>query len=62
MILKRFFRLVINYFKRIEAVIHFAGLKLVSYSILDPISYWENNVTIGTINLCKIMEKYNCKK
>ncbi|MDC3047475.1 UDP-glucose 4-epimerase GalE [Prochlorococcus sp. AH-736-A21] len=46
--------------KSIEAVIHFAGLKSVSDSILDPITYWENNVS-GTINLCKIMEKYNCK-
>ncbi len=46
--------------KPIKAVIHFAGLKSVSDSILDPINYWENNVS-GTINLCKIMEKYNCK-
>ncbi len=46
--------------KRIEAVIHFAGLKSVYDSILEPISYWENNV-LGTINLCRIMEKYNCK-
>ena len=46
--------------KRIDAVIHFAGLKSVSDSILDPISYWENNV-IGTINLLKIMEQYNCR-
>ena len=30
--------------KRIEAVIHFAGLKSVYDSILEPISYWENNV------------------
>ncbi len=46
--------------KKIEAVIHFAGLKSVFDSILDPISYWENNV-LGTINLCRIMEKYDCK-
>ncbi len=46
--------------KRIEAVIHFAGLKSVSDSILEPISYWENNV-LGTINLCRMMEKYDCK-
>ena len=46
--------------KRIDAVIHFAGLKSVSDSILNPISYWENNV-LGTINLLKIMEKYNCR-
>ena len=44
----------------IEAVIHFAGLKSVSESISKPLKYWENNV-IGTINLLKIMGKYNCK-
>ncbi len=46
--------------KKIEAVIHFAGLKSVSDSILEPISYWENNV-LGTINLCRTMEKFDCK-
>ncbi len=46
--------------KKIEAVIHFAGLKSVSDSVLNPITYWENNVS-GTINLCKVMEKYKCK-
>ena len=46
--------------KRIEAVIHFAGLKSVSDSIIRPLKYWDNNVN-GTINLLKIMEKYNCK-
>ena len=28
----------------IEAVIHFAGLKAVGESVLDPLSYWDNNV------------------
>ncbi len=46
--------------KQIEAVIHFAGLKSVSESISEPLKYWENNVN-GTINLLKIMEKFNCK-
>ena len=46
--------------KKIEAVIHFAGLKSVSESVAYPISYWENNV-IGTINLCRVMEKYSCR-
>ena len=46
--------------KPIEAVIHFAGLKSVSESISEPLKYWENNVN-GTINLLKIMEKFNCK-
>ena len=46
--------------KNIEAVIHFAGLKSVSDSVKMPLNYWENNVN-GTINLLKVMEKYNCK-
>ncbi len=46
--------------KSIEAVIHFAGLKSVAESVAYPLSYWENNF-YGTINLLKIMEKYNCK-
>jgi len=46
--------------KTIEAVIHFAGLKSVSESISNPLRYWENNVN-GTVNLLRVMEKYNCK-
>ena len=46
--------------KRINAVIHFAGLKAVHESISDPIKYWDNNVN-GSLNLFRIMEKYNCK-
>ena len=45
----------------IEFVIHFAGLKAVSESIKDPLRYFDFNV-ISTINLLKIMEKFNCKK
>ncbi len=46
--------------KQIVAVIHFAGLKSVSNSVMNPIKYWDNNVN-GTINLLKVMEEYNCK-
>ncbi len=46
--------------KPIESVIHFAGLKSVSESNQSPLDYWENNVN-GTINLLKVMKKYNCK-
>ena len=46
--------------KIIESVIHFAGLKSVADSVKYPALYWENNVT-GSINLLKIMEKYNYK-
>ena len=45
--------------KPIKAVIHFAGLKSVSESIKKPIKYWDNNL-VSTINLLKIMVKYNC--
>ena len=44
----------------IQAVIHFAGLKSVKESILKPLKYWDNNV-LGTINLLKVMNKYECK-
>ncbi len=46
--------------RKIQSVIHFAGLKSVADSVKQPRIYWENNVN-GTINLLKIMEKYNCK-
>lgn len=46
---------------KIEAVIHFAGLKAVGESVEIPLKYYHNNIT-GTINLCSIMEKYNVKK
>mgnify|MGYP001391704460 CR=1 FL=1 len=45
--------------KRIEGVIHFSGLKSVFESSLNPLRYWEFNV-MGTINLLKCMQKYNC--
>lgn len=44
-----------------DAVIHFAGLKAVGESVKLPLKYYENNIS-GTINLCKLMDKYNCKK
>ena len=43
---------------KIEAVIHFAGLKAVGESVQMPIRYYHNNIT-GTLNLIDIMEKYN---
>ncbi len=44
----------------ISAVIHFAGLKAVSESISFPLRYWNNNV-LGTINLLKVMDQFNCR-
>ena len=46
---------------KIEAVIHFAGLKAVGESVEKPIEYYHNNIT-GTLILLKTMKKYNCKK
>jgi len=39
---------------KIDAVIHFAGLKAVGESVEKPIDYYDNNVT-GTISLLKAM-------
>tara|TARA_Y100000589_G_scaffold326009_1_gene364977 strand:+ start:5183 stop:6226 length:1044 start_codon:yes stop_codon:yes gene_type:complete len=47
--------------KRIDFVIHFAGLKSIPRSFEDPISYWDNNL-VSSINLLKVMKKYKCKK
>jgi len=43
-----------------EAVIHFAGLKAVGESVQKPLLYYYNNIT-GTINLCRMMTKYDVK-
>jgi len=45
---------------QINMVIHLAGLKAVGESIEQPTKYYDNNLT-STINLIKIMEKYNIK-
>lgn len=45
---------------KFDAVIHFAGLKAVGESVQLPLRYYENNIS-GTINLCKLMDKYDCK-
>ena len=45
--------------KKIDGIIHFAGLKSVSESVKYPLLYWEVNV-ISSINLLEIMKKYNC--
>lgn len=46
--------------EKIEAVIHFAGLKAVGESVSKPIEYYHNNIT-GTLVLCELMKKYNVK-
>ncbi|MBN2645655.1 MAG: UDP-glucose 4-epimerase GalE [Desulfuromonadaceae bacterium] len=45
---------------RIDAVIHFAGLKAVGESVEQPIAYYDNNVR-GTLTLCQAMAAHNCK-
>ena len=43
---------------KIDAVIHFAGLKAVGESTRIPLRYYHNNIT-GTLHLMEIMEKYD---
>ena len=50
-----------NKSKKIEAVIHFAGLKSVFDSINSPLQYWDYNVN-STINLLSVMEEFECFK
>ena len=47
--------------ERPEAVIHFAGYKAVGESVEKPIEYYHNNIT-GTLSLCDVMRRYDCKK
>lgn len=46
---------------KIDAVIHFAGLKAVGESVAMPIEYYHNNI-VSTLVLCDVMRKYGCKK
>ena len=45
----------------ISSVLHFAGLKSVSESVIKPIDYWDVNL-FGTRNLIEVMAKYGCYK
>ena len=47
--------------QKIEAVIHFAGLKAVGESVYKPLEYYHNNIT-GTLLLCQSMKEHGCKK
>lgn len=46
--------------EKIDAVIHFAGLKAVGESCEKPLEYFNNNLC-GTIYLLEVMRKYNVK-
>ena len=46
---------------KIDAVIHFAGLKAVGESVQIPLKYYENNIS-GTVVVCEVMNEFGCKK
>ena len=46
---------------KIDAVIHFAGLKAVGESVSQPLRYYHNNIT-GTLLLCEVMQAHGVKK
>ena len=46
--------------EKIDAVIHFAGLKAVGESMEIPVAYYQNNVG-GTANLLKAMDEANVR-
>lgn len=46
---------------KIDAVVHFAGLKAVGESVEKPLMYYTNNIT-GTLNLLEAMQKHGVKK
>ena len=46
--------------QKIDAVIHFAGLKAVGESVSKPLEYYHNNMT-GTFNLCDVMRNHGVK-
>ena len=45
---------------KVDAVIHFAGLKAVGESVEKPLLYYENNLA-GTAVLCKVMARHGVK-
>lgn len=46
--------------EKIDAVIHFAGLKAVGESVQKPLEYYHTNIT-GTLNLCEVMRDHGVK-
>ena len=47
--------------KKIDACVHFAGLKAVGESTKQPLRYHQNNVA-GTLNLLQVLEKHGCRQ
>ena len=46
---------------KIDAVIHFAGLKAVGESVTKPLEYYRNNLD-STLTLCEVMRDHGCKR
>lgn len=46
---------------KIDAVIHFAGLKAVGESVAKPLMYYRNNLD-STLSLLEVMNEFDCKK
>lgn len=46
---------------KFDAVIHFAAFKAVGESVRLPLKYYDNNIS-GTVELLRIMDKYDVKK
>ncbi|MEO8449215.1 MAG: UDP-glucose 4-epimerase GalE [Gemmatimonadota bacterium] len=45
---------------KIDAVMHFAGLKAVGESVAQPLKYYDNNIT-GTVVLLEVMKEHGCR-
>ena len=45
----------------IDAVVHFAGLKAVGESVVQPLRYYDNNVA-GSVALFEVMAEFGCKR
>lgn len=45
---------------KIDAVIHFAGLKAVGESVTEPLNYYDNNIS-GSLSLFRTMDKFGVK-
>jgi len=57
--LNNIFKKQISLKNPIDSVIHFAGLKSVGESVLNPLKYWEENI-YATLSLLSVMDENNC--
>ena len=58
--IKNVFQELKNKGNNFKGVFHFAGLKSVKESILNPIKYLDFNL-YGSLNLLEVMQEFNCK-